>query len=131
MKTTILSLCLLLLAGAAPASAQNTGAGIGISIGGNRGTAFHVFLGQGRDPGWGYGWGISSPYGLNGSPTWGGAGYGTAPPRPYPQPIPEEQIINLPAPVYEWVADPETGMPCLKRTGWRKEPVPIKGYSYP
>jgi hypothetical protein len=121
---------MLLLTTSEPARAEG-GVGIGISFGGNRGTAVHVFVGSGRDPGWGYGWGISSPTGLNGSPTWGGGGYGLCPPRPYPQPIPTDKVIEMKMPTYGWYTDPSTGRQCYGIVGQHVERIPVHTYIYP
>jgi len=128
--STILTMLVGLFIFAAPAPAHAQDVGIGICIGGNSGSSVHVILGEGRDPGMGYGWGTPYPYGLNGSPK-SNAAYGLVPPRPYPQPIPEDHVINVPSPIYEWVKDPQTGDLSLKRTGWTKEPVNIKTYRHP
>lgn len=123
-------LAALLIFQTAPAYAEG-GIGIGITIGGNRGSSVQVFLGQNQDPGWGWGWGPAMPYGVNGRPTWGGAGYGLCPPRPFPQPIPEDVETDMKVPVYSWTTDPVTGDLCYSRTGWRVEKVKIRRYIYP
>jgi hypothetical protein len=125
-----LLLPVLLIFCTAPAQAEG-GVGIGITIGGNRGSSLQIFVGQNQDPGCGWGWGLSTPYGVNGRPTWGGAGYGLCPPRPYPQPIPQDVETDMKVPVYGWTTDPQTGDICYSRTGWRIEKVKVRRYIYP
>lgn len=126
----LLAVGLLALANPKPAHADG-GVGIVLCIGGNHGVCVRPVVGNYSEPGWGSGFGGGTPYGLNGSPNWGGAGYGLVPTRPYPQPIPEEVTVDMKMPTYGWIKDPVTGQLSYGQTGYHIEKIKVHKYLYP